>query len=269
MKKLSLKPAFSMIEVVFVILVLGIVSSIGAEIVANVYESYIVQRGQHRASIKTQLALNQITNRLKHTIPQSMGRRIGRTGTFELSTETMANDSNLYTVLQWVGTDSDSFEASSSASRNPGWSGFADIASSTSTLIQSPASDFDLTNTIQTSLGRTGNFALYFPRDFVAHTATGAGSTITLDTPSTRIVERYKIAWSSYALVVENGDLRLYYNFAPSIAASIGSSSSLLLKNVTNFKFETRGQTTRIKICVKEQISEGFSIPSCKEKAVF
>jgi hypothetical protein len=73
-------------------------------------------------------------------------------------------------------------------------------------------------------------------------------------------------------LVVESGDLNLYYNFAPSIGSAIGANKSLLLKNVTNFKFEGRGQTTRIKICVEEFIDgnvTGTGIPSCKEKAVF
>ncbi|MCB4762456.1 MAG: type II secretion system protein, partial [Sulfurovum sp.] len=43
-----------MLEVVFVTVILGIVASIGAEIIANVYESYIVQRAQYRAAIKTE-----------------------------------------------------------------------------------------------------------------------------------------------------------------------------------------------------------------------
>jgi len=59
----TLRRGFSMLELIFVIVILGIVSSIGAEIIANVYESYIVQRAQHRASIKTELAAIQIANR--------------------------------------------------------------------------------------------------------------------------------------------------------------------------------------------------------------
>jgi len=259
-----------MLELVFVIVILGIVSSIGAELIANVYDNYIVQRAQHRASVKTQLALNQIVNRIRYAIPSTMGRRVGKTGAFELNTATMISSSDAYTVLQWVGADNDSFEAiSSDADRAPGWSGFCDIAASTQTSISTPGSNFDLANTIQTNLGRTGNFAIYFPGDSVAHYGTGAGNTITLAANTPRVVERYKVAWSSYALVVENGDLYLYYNFPPTIGNAIGQSKALLLKNVTNFKFETRGQTTRIKLCMKEKISDTDFIPACKEKAVF
>ncbi len=45
------RAGFTMLEVVFVIVILGVVSSIGAEIIAQVYESYITQRASHRSSI--------------------------------------------------------------------------------------------------------------------------------------------------------------------------------------------------------------------------
>ena len=269
------RPAFSLLELVFVIVILGIVSSIGAELIAKVYENYIVQRAQHRASIKSQIAINQIANRLRYVIPGTMVRRVGKIGVAETLMESMGSSADSYTVLQWVATDGESFEAintsaSTGAERRPGWSGFCDLNASTRTNISTPGSNLALTNIIQTNLGRTGSkFAIYFPNDPIAHYGTGAGQTITLDNNATTIVERYKLAWTSYALVVEGGDLNLYYNFAPTTAAAIGNTKSLLLKNVTNFKFERRGQTTRIKLCVEEDIGNGIRIPSCKEKAVF
>jgi len=281
MHSMKSRMAFSMLELIFVIVILGIVASIGAEIIAKVYESYIVQRAHHRASIKTQLALNQITNRLRYAIPGTLVRRVGKTGTVEkLSDSTMASNADSYTVLQWVGYDGDSFEAiTSNANRKPGWSGFCDIDASSQTSLVTRGSNFTLTNAIQANLGNgTGKFAIYFPGDLdgsdnpIAHFGTGAGETITLDTNASRIVERYKLAWTSYALVVEGKDLYLYYNFSPTYGTAIGATKSLLLKNVTNFKFEGRGQTTRVKICVEEFIGSntpGTGIASCKEKAVF
>ncbi len=270
------RKAFSMIEVVFVITILGIITSIGSEVIANVYENYIVQRAQHRASIKTQLALNQIANRLRHTIPGSIGRRVGRLGGFELTTSAMGSASNAYTVLQWVGTDIDSFEAiSSDTSRQPGWSGFCDVDNSSATALSTPGSNLDLANTIIDNLSNgtrdITTASLFFPNEptaFAIQAATGTSITLAAN-PSNRIVERYKLAWTSYALLVEGGDLFLYSDFAPTIGANIVGIRYLLLKNVTNFKFENRGSTTRIKLCVKENIGDGFSIPSCKEKAIF
>ncbi|WP_373033150.1 Tfp pilus assembly protein FimT/FimU [Sulfurovum sp.] len=265
------RSALSMLELVFVIVILGIVSSLGAEIIAKVYENYVVQRAQHRASMKTQLALNQITNRLRYAIPGTIVRRVGKTGTAETFDQALGGNQDDYTVLQWVAYDGDSFEAiTSDANRQPGWSGFADLDASSATSIVTRGSNFTLTNAIQGFLGGTGTFAIYFPNDTVAHYGTGAAETITLGTAVSSINERYKLAWTSYALVVEaNGDLRLYYDFAPDFAATIGNTSSLLIKNVTNFKFKGGGGTTRLKICVEENIGDTATIPSCKEKAVF
>ena len=273
------KAAFSMLELIFVIVILGIVASIGSELIAKVYESYIVERAQHRGSVKTQIAINQIENFLRNAIPGTVIRRVGLAGAAESLQQAMASAPGTYTVLQWVGSDVESFEAINSnvatgVNRRPGWSGFCDINASTQTSIVSPGSNFTLTNTIQANMGRVGNnFAIYFPNDPVAHFGTGAGNTITLANPAAPIVERYKLAWTSYALVVDaNSDLRLYYNFTPTIATPIVGPNQILLKNVRNFKFERRGQTTRIKLCVEEFIDSnvtGTGIPSCKEKVIF
>ncbi len=273
--------AFSMLELIFVIVILGIVASIGAEVIAKVYESYIVQRAHHRASVKTQLALNQIANRLRYAIPGTIVRRVTKTGAAEeLSTAFGGTDPDTYNVLQWVASDGDSFEAinsstSSGVERRPGWSGFCDIDDSNATSISTPGSNLGLADTIIKNLSNNTksvtNATLFFPNDSTEYNiSTASGESITLSSnPSNRIVERYKLAWTSYALVVESGDLYLYYNFTPTIGGTIGTTKSLLLKNVINFKFEGRGQTTRIKICVEESIGNTTGIPSCKEKAVF
>jgi len=270
----TLRDAFSMLELVFVIVILGIVSSIGAEIIANVYEGYIVQRAQYRASMKVETTLTQIANRLTYAIPGTVIRRNGIAGTPELITTPFTSPT--YTVLQWVAKDADSFNAISTTSRLPGWSGFCDLDASPGTTVSTPGSNLGLASTIIGNLGGSlGSSSIYFSGYTTAHAiASVAGSAITLTTaPATLIppatkVEHYKLAWTSYALSVEDGDLYLYYNFAPSPATVIGGSKSLLLKNVTNFKFIGDGRTIRIKFCVREQIGDGY-IPSCSERAIF
>lgn len=269
------RSAFSLLELIFVIVILGIVSSLGAEIIANVYESYVLQRAQHRASLKTELVATQIANRLRYAIPGTIVRRVGMNGTPEELSEAMASSPDAYTVLQWVAYDGDSFEAiSTAADLKPGWSGFCDIEVSGPDNISTPGSNLGLANTIISNLSGTTkgitDANLYFPYDTTAYDITaGTGETITLGTEAPRIIEHYKLSWSSYALVIDGGDLYLYYNFSPSPAAAIGGSSQLLLKNVTNFKFQGAGRTTRFKVCKEENIGEDFNIASCKEKAVF
>ncbi|MEA1953004.1 MAG: prepilin-type N-terminal cleavage/methylation domain-containing protein [Campylobacterota bacterium] len=279
MKNLKNRLGFSMLEVIFVIIILGIISSIGSELIAKVYENYIVQRAQHRASIKTQLAINQIANRLSHAILNTLARKEGRGSAPENIDAAMLSASNAYTVLQWVGSDNDSFEAiSTDDSRKPGWSAFCDLDASSSTLLSTPGSNLGLANTIIQNLSANtgaksiGDASIFFPNDSTSHGISSAsGETITLDAAASRIVERYKLAWTSYALVVEEGDLNLYYNFSPVGGVNIpdGTPHQLLLKNVTTFKFEGRGETIRIKLCIEERIAEDSTIPSCKEKAIF
>jgi len=130
----KLKHAFTMLELIFVIIVLGIVSSIGAGIIANVYESYITQRSVHNASIKTELAINQLANRLTYRIDGSMIARkpqpgavdyisVGANPTIYPARFVPTTKLNSHSALEWINYDNDSF----SAYKTPKWSGFVDL----------------------------------------------------------------------------------------------------------------------------------------------
>ncbi len=279
------RSAFTLLELIFVIVILGIVASIGSEIIAKVYQQYIVQRAQHRASLKTELAALQIANRLAAAIPGTVYRKRRVAGTEDWVEEINNNlgnptQSDQYNVLQWVGADMDSF----SATATPGWSGFCDLDASTTPTISTPGSNLSKTNAIITKLagGTLPSFnpALFFQYDSTPYTVTTplSGNTITFTgTIPTHIVEHYKLAWSSYALVVEPevvdgktyNSLFLYYNFTPTPATTVGTIKSLLLRNISSFKFKGAGRTIRFKICKEEEIGEDFNITACKEKAVF
>jgi len=266
-----------MIELMFVIIILGIVASIGAEVIATVYKGYIVQRAQHRASLKTELAALQIANRLTSAISGTL-YRIKDDGAYESIEAGFSGDGSDYVGLQWVGSDTDSF----STARRPGWSGFCDTNNSTNPNISTQGSALGITNSVITSLagGIFPSFkpTLHFPNDSSAYTVatplTAATLTIT-GTPPSEIYEHYKLAWTSYTLVVEanaegGDDLMLYYNFAPaSKAAYAGASKSLVLHNVSTFRFKGAGRTLRFKLCKQERISKDVNVTSCKEKAVF
>jgi prepilin-type N-terminal cleavage/methylation domain-containing protein len=275
----TIRKAFTMLELVFVIIILGIVASIGAEVIAKVYESYIVQRAQYRATTKTELALNQIANRLRYAIPGTVMANNGVGGLLVPITSIANANSDR---LQWVAYDGDSFEAITAASRRPGWSGFIDLDSSGNTVLVTPGSNLGLTNAIIQNLSKNAagvvtqtidTAVLYFPDGSSYGINAGTVESITLDAaiPSgSRIHERYKLAWSSYAVTVEGGDLYLYYNFSPITGAALGNNKSLLLKGVTNFRFKGSEGALRVKICKEEQISgAGQTVHACKEKVIF
>jgi hypothetical protein len=264
-----------MLELIFAIVILGIVASIGAEVITQTFESYIIQRAQYRANIKTELALNQIANRLRYAIPGTVGAR-KTLGDSYIPMEVVTDDE--MRVLQWVGYDGDSFEAITAGSRRPGWSGFCDVDVSSSTAISTPGSNLDLASTIITNLkGTVGDARLYFAGDgnLSYGVASIAGETITMDgiPAGTLIPERYKLAWSSYALEVDaNNDLRLHHHFNPTAGADIANdTSTLLLHDVTNFRFKYSGGAFRLKLCKEEQISDNAAqtLHACKEKVVF
>ncbi|MFC2057920.1 prepilin-type N-terminal cleavage/methylation domain-containing protein [Campylobacterota bacterium] len=252
-----LTPAFSMLELVFVITILGIVSSIGAEMIAKVYEGYIVQRAEHRATIKTELAATQIANRLASAIPGTVYRKNTSATVIEEITDTMSLAGDQYTVLQWVASDMDSYNATAI----PGWSGFCDIndPANTANSLSTPGSALATTTAVINNLSSSAPAPkIYFPYDSNEYNASIAGTTITLSgTGAPHIVEHYKLAWSSYALVVQNNatggkDLYLYYDFSAIPAVGFANApNSLLMSNISTFKFKGDGQTLRFKIVKK------------------
>lgn len=272
------KKAFSMLELVFVVVILGIVASVGAETIANVYDQYIIQRAQHRASVKTELASLQIANRLRYAIPKTVFRVRNDYVKEPIESQLTLSGDN-YIGLQWVAYDGDSFEAMDIGGTGlQGWSGFCDLnVSNIANSIITPGSDLSLTNTIISNLsGGTKNITdavVFFPYQNNEHNVTGSNGSDRLDLANDlnrTIAEQYRLAWSSYAVVVEGGDLILYHNFYPAPATVLGNNRSLLLKNVTTFKFLGTAAGIRFKICKSEEIGEtDFNITACKEKVVF
>lgn len=270
----TFRRGMTMIELIIVIIILGIVASIGSEIIAKTYESYIIQRALYRATMKTELALSQIANRLRYAIPETVGFRTTTGSAFKTITETNTGNDK---VLQWVAYDGDSFEANTT----PGWSGFCDLNASTQTTLSTPGSNLDFTNYVIDNLSAhqkdISDAYIYFPDGTSYGVNAATGETITLDSTipiGSDIYERYKLAWSSYALSVEGGDLYLYYNFSPTFGASLnanGISKTLLLKNVTNFRFKGSPGAIRIKICKEERIglNADATVHTCKEKVIF
>ena len=217
--------AFTMLELIFVIVILGIVASLGSQIIVQAYESYLVQRALHRASVKTELVATQIANRLAYAIPNTVIARQSNT-VFTAIENAPSKD---YDILEWIAYDADSFGAFTDATDiKPGWSGFCDVRASTNsnTQISTPGSSLDLTDTIITKLSGTNskgleNAGILFPGTYdvntvgfkgsptgsplrVAQIDTGWGTTtIPLAGTATQrtVKEHYKLAWTAYAIV--------------------------------------------------------------------
>lgn len=148
----KIRQAYTMIELVFVIVILGIVGSIGSSIIAQVYENYIIQRATHSASIKTEIAAQQIANLLSYRIPGTTLARNPLDMTDNILVTDATNDSDyIHIVLEWIGTDHDGF----SAKLLPPWNGFCDVMASTQTNIITPGSKLSDANTTMSNLSGT------------------------------------------------------------------------------------------------------------------
>jgi len=254
-KRRAMRPALSMIELVFVIVVLGIVASLGAEMIAAAYKTYFLQYVTQRANMRTEIAAQQIVNLLSRRIP---GTALSRnpadlTDTIEAREFTDANDTN-HTLLEWIAEEQDSRTArlpSSSSTARPGWSGFCDVDASGAASVTTPGSDLNFAWSVMGNLypGMT-NAAIFFrsrnysttqtynPKSCMGLTGSDTScissvehnnsdpinvmrfDTVSAARPGKRIVEHYKLAASAYALCPkDNGDgtfdLILFYDYQP------------------------------------------------------
>jgi len=311
-----MRKAFSLIEVVFVLVILGIVASISSQIIVQVYDNYITQKALYKTTTKTELVANQIVNRLTYVIdgttiakdPNSSSPYSKATeGINWIRLENIPPDDNNFTTVEWIGYDNDSF----SANATPYWSGIANYETASSNSTITPASTLSSATTIISNLSNgevrlDGSVASnnlpavifiqksntyisgeeYDPAcmGLIDETNTSCifrvsiNSDTNLSFPDDKpkiVTERYKLAWSAYALVPEDPDgdglfdLFLYSNYQPWNSEKYTDGvKHLLMRDVSVFKFTENGGVIQLKLCASENIGQNFNISSCKEKAI-
>jgi len=117
-----MKKGFTLIELVFVIVVLGIISMFGADLYTKIYKSYVHVRAVNQLEARTQNAMMLITNRLEDRIKSStIGRELSSNQFVSIS----ALDDPKYDILEWIGQ---SVETRNINKRTPGWSGFMSMS---------------------------------------------------------------------------------------------------------------------------------------------
>jgi prepilin-type N-terminal cleavage/methylation domain-containing protein len=295
-----MKKGFTLIEMIFVIVIMGILAKFGSEIFRNVYQNYVNSSANNELQVDTELLLQQIGNRLQYRIKDSpIGRRSD--GTFTpLSSITDAN----YTTFEWIGYDIDGW-LGDDTNTTPTWSGFidvSDVANANINTLVSPSSDLTnlgRANTVIQALGGSSiaDAAIFFmgansdartdygwdgaaqidQSNTAAHRIAAAGAVDRItpgidDFSDTDIYEQYKLSWTAYALELDNGTLRLYYDYQPWLGERYNDgngTSSILVQNVTTAKIRAIGDMINIQICISENNITGSEYSICKEKAIF
>lgn len=149
--KRTFKKAFTLLELILVIVIMGIAAKFGMELLMRAYEDYIYGVSNNRLLAQSEAAVNQIANRLQYRIKESVIYREGdhtAIGTFIPTFKSLATASSNFvdtdgnvTVVEWVGYDIDGWHGNGT-STNPTWSGIIDLdAPHTTTVLNSPATD--------------------------------------------------------------------------------------------------------------------------------
>ncbi|MDR0580441.1 MAG: type II secretion system GspH family protein [Campylobacteraceae bacterium] len=297
------KNAFTMIEVIMVIVIFGIISTIGANIISKMYMNYMQSRTINYLQTQSAITLEQISKRLQYRIKDSIVAR--NRGTNDILYLGNSGVDESYDVIEWIGYSNEAMLTG----RTPGWSGFIDIddANTNRPYLATPGSNLKKAEIIMNALsnGKVNlsagkEAALIFKgarsnnqsRDYGWD---GNGGNVnymlkvvrendqtfkiasTLPVDEITIYEQYYLAHSAYAIVPEgdatNFNLNLHYNYKPWLGEEYNDGNTnkvLLATHVNLFRIRQVGNTIRLKLCLHDDRSSGFDnrIVACKEEVV-
>ncbi len=300
-----MKKGFTFIELIFVIVIMGILAKFGSEIFRNVYLNYNQSTANNELQINTELVLQQIANRFQYRIKDSVIARVSGAANFKSISSADANS----TVFEWIGYDIDGWLGNNRGVNGnpniPTWTGFIDLnaietANADQNTLFSPNTDTGEVNAVIAALSPSGagigNAAIFFTGEnadvqtdygwqgalntqsnVAAHRIT-AGPTVQqlddvtgADFTNTDIYEQYKLAWTAYALeIATDGNLTLHYDYRPWEGQSyLNGSQAVLMQNVTTAKIQALGDILNLQVCVSENNITGREYSICKEKVIF
>lgn len=294
------RTAFTLIELLFVIVIMGIISKFGIEFLMQAYNTFIYSKINNELQSKSELAVETIANRLQYRIPQSTIKRIG-TGTFTLASQWVANPDD-YNVLEWIGYDIDGFRGGSNG--QPLWSGIIDLNDTltTDTKLFSPDTNTTAINSLIVALSDStiANAALFFNSGDYDVDAFGWSapalsdhtkamhpinantninefvSGIGVDFSGMRAYNRYFLAWTAYAIEhnATTKELKLYYDYQPWEGESYngnGVKSIVLMNGIDTFRIKPTPDSTlfNIIVCAENNLTVEGTHSLCKEKVIF
>lgn len=300
---MKLRNAFSMLELIFVIVIMGIIGKFGTEFLAESYKSFIFSKVNNTLQSNSATAVEFIASRLQYRIRDSIIARDSDNNYVALSD--VDSDTN-YPVLEWVQVGIDSFRGTT----KPYWSGIIDLDEGNATTLVSPETNTSAIDDMidKLSYGDSGinDAALYFigsnsdingygwdgnaidTQDKVMHPVKSDDNNITYFIPrkgsnqetntlsGIDVYEYYKLSWSANAIVMEDyndtakmGTLKFYYDYQPWNGQNYkdNGKSATIMENVSTFRAIALGSVIKIQVCTKSNLVEEYAL--CKEKTIF
>jgi len=299
------KSAFTMIELIFVIVIMGFLAAIGSEALSKAYKNFISSKIQNTYQNQSATAIEFIASRLQYRIKNSVVvRNITNFTNFKLLEG--ANNSS-YDVLEWIGYDMYGF-------RDGAWSGIysknlsgtelyspesnatainarIDALSYSHSSISDAAIYFIGSDSDKDSWGWDGNGGVRFAdlnksmkpiqaganlKQFAAN-VTGGNNFLDIDIKSGKF-NSYQLAWTAYAIVFDKSaqKLWLYYNYQPWEGDRYKDTGKniqkvLIMDEISDFKKRQRKGVLSIKVCSISEKLKDFddgNFLTCKEKTI-
>ncbi len=301
--------AFTMLELVFSIVVMGIIGKFGVEFLSQAYKSFIYTNVNHELQSNSATAVEVIASRLQYRIKDSVIARTSPTGT---PVAIGSASGSTYTILEWVGVDNEGLRGNSDDNtttfNKPNWSGIFDLDAGNANALVSPETNTtavdDLirklsennssiadaalyfigsNSDVKSGYGWDGNLTIVNAQQGAMHPITSVSGNENQFTSSTGtnfsgvdIYEYYQLAWSAYALVYESGTnnkgtLKLYWNYQPWKGENFSSATNV--KSAVLMENVDTFQFTSIGSILKIQVCVKSDLVEdysiCKEKTIF
>lgn len=155
------RAGFTMIEIVFVIVITGLVAVAGGNAIVQILQNYTLQKMYAKTEMDSASAIRQISNYLQNSVWDS----IAFGGTIPISEVSTANDGKLNAnnkqKLSFIEKDLESQNGESDNNGNmiPYFAGFIDLNKSNAKVIVSQTNSDNL----EKAFGNRAGIALYFP----------------------------------------------------------------------------------------------------------
>ena len=294
------RTAFTMLELIFVIVIMGIIGKFGTEFLAEAYKGFIFSSTNNVLQSRSAKTVEFVASRLQHRIKDSV---IARTGTNLAPGAPVGIGSatgNNFTILEWVSTDMDGFRGDT----KPYWSGIIDFDAPTAsaTTLVSPDTNTTAINALISALSGSNSdisdAAIYFigsnndinSYGYVGGLANQNGSIHPIDASASAalndftssngsdftgidLYEYYKLTWTANAIIwtaANGGTLTYYYDYQPwtgDTLASNDTKSEIIMEGISTFQFMSIGSIMKIQVCAGSDLVEDYSL--CKEKTIF
>lgn len=288
------RAAFTLLELIFVIVIMGILSKYGVELLSQAYKSFILSSVNNALQSQSAAAVETIAARLQYRIKDSVIARETNVANdfYGLAGYSLDNAP----ILEWVGMDIDGYRGDGTQTA-PLWSGIIDLGASTAANLNLPQTDTAKINTLIGTLSNAGSSyndaAFYFigsdsdiqtgygwtmggggisDQNHTMHPITNPAGNNIFDFTNVDVYEYYQLAWTAYAVVHNAADntLWLHYDYQPWKGENYNGPNTKKVKimdNVDTFQFMAAGSIVKIQVCVKTDLMEEYSL--CKEKTIF